>query len=83
MLALGRAMDRPIVTPIHGRLAALARDLGGGYKPSGAGGGDVGVAGFTEPAALLAFRREVEALGLRIPELGIDPQGLTMERQEI
>ncbi len=80
---LGEAMGKPIVTPTHQHLAEMARGLGGGYKPSGAGGGDVGIAGFTDPQALLAFRSEVEARGLMIPELGIDSQGLTVERQEI
>jgi len=82
MAELGEAMGKPIVTPTHQRLADVARNLGGAYKPSGAGGGDVGIAGFTDPQALLAFRSEVGALGLTIPELGIDPQGLIVEQQE-
>jgi phosphomevalonate kinase len=80
---LGEAMGKPIVTPTHQRLAEVARSLGGAYKPSGAGGGDVGIAGFTDPQALLAFTGEVETLGLTIPELGIDSQGLIVEQQEI
>jgi phosphomevalonate kinase len=33
-----------VYTPAHRRIAQLVRDEGGVYKPSGAGGGDVGVA---------------------------------------
>lgn len=79
---LGEAMGKAVVTPAHARLAEVARDLGGAYKPSGAGGGDVGIAGFTDSRALLAFKQAVAAQGLAIPELTIEPQGLTVEQQE-
>jgi phosphomevalonate kinase len=79
---LGEAMGKAVVTPTHAVLAEVARDLGGAYKPSGAGGGDIGIAGFTDSRALLAFKRQVNAQGLSAPELSIDPQGLTLEQQE-
>jgi len=81
MAKLGEAMGQAVVTPTHGRLAEVARDLGGAYKPSGAGGGDVGIAGFTDRQALLAFEAAVDA-HLSVLELSIDPQGLTLEQQE-
>lgn len=42
--ALGQAADIPIWTQRHEQAAQLVRDAGGAYKPSGAGGGDVGLA---------------------------------------
>ncbi len=48
--------DLPIVTPELAAAAALARELGGAAKPSGAGGGDVGVAFFSDPDSAAAFR---------------------------
>ncbi len=45
----------PIVTPPFARAAALAAELGGAAKPSGAGGGDVGVALFPDRAAAQTF----------------------------
>lgn len=42
--ALGEAADIPIWTERHERAGQLVRAAGGIYKPSGAGGGDVGIA---------------------------------------
>jgi phosphomevalonate kinase len=53
--ALGAAAEVPIVTAPHARAAKLARELGGAAKPSGAGGGDVGIAFFTDTEAAAAF----------------------------
>jgi phosphomevalonate kinase len=52
---LGAAARTPIVTPPFQRAAALARTLGGAAKPSGAGGGDVGVAFFAHSDAAAEF----------------------------
>jgi phosphomevalonate kinase len=46
---LGQAADLPIVTREVAEAAALARSFGGAAKPSGAGGGDIGVAFFSDP----------------------------------
>jgi phosphomevalonate kinase len=52
---LGEAAELPIVTPEVARAAELARSFGGAAKPSGAGGGDLGVAFFTEARAAHTF----------------------------
>ncbi|MGA7742851.1 MAG: hypothetical protein WBP56_20780 [Polyangia bacterium] len=54
---LGKAAGVKIVTPVFERAAALARELGGDVKPSGAGGGDIGVALFATPEAAALFAR--------------------------
>ena len=54
---LGQAAGVAIVTEAFERAAALARELGGDAKPSGAGGGDVGVALFATPEAAALFVR--------------------------
>ena len=72
------------------RARALAADLGGAAKPSGAGGGDVGVALFTEAAAADAFAARLRqpppagdpALALDILDLTIDDNGLHRTRVE-
>jgi phosphomevalonate kinase len=84
LAALGQAAEVPIVTPAFARAGALAAELGGAAKPSGAGGGDVGVALFTEAAAADAFAARLRepppggdpALALQILELTIDDHGL-------
>jgi len=57
MSELGKAAGVKIVTETFERAAALARELGGDAKPSGAGGGDVGVALFATPEAAALFAR--------------------------
>jgi phosphomevalonate kinase len=74
--ALGREADVPIVTPAFAAAAALAQDLGGAAKPSGAGGGDVGVAFFADPEAARAFRARAPQIGLEVLKIRIDGRGI-------
>lgn len=47
LIQLSHCIDLPIVSANHARLADIAYGMGGIYKPSGAGGGDMGLI-FTE-----------------------------------
>ena len=67
--ALGRMAEAAGIaywTPGLRRLCALARDHGGGAKPSGAGGGDVVVAAFADPAARAAWEAAVSDEGFEV-----------------
>jgi phosphomevalonate kinase len=66
---LGTAASVPIVTPAFLRASDLAKDFAGIAKPSGAGGGDIGVAMF--PAAEAA-RRFARALPKPLVPLDVD-----------
>jgi mevalonate kinase len=79
MKALGQAAGVPIVTPELSRIAAVAADLGGGAKPSGAGGGDVAVGVFEARAAAEEFRVQCLRHGFRPLELTVDEPGLRRE----
>jgi len=73
---LGRDLDLPIVTPGLARLMAAGRRLGAAVKPSGAGGGDCGIAlvGSAAAAAALAdaWRADgIEPLGLAVATSGV------------
>jgi phosphomevalonate kinase len=78
LAALGRAASLPIYTPAFARAAELAETLGGIAKPSGAGGGDIGVAMFAaaEPARLFA-----RALTLPLVALAVDLDPLGVRRR--
>lgn len=76
LAALGRDADLPIVTPALEAAARLARELGGAAKPSGAGGGDVGVAFFSDPDSAEAFRSRVAPLNLQILSIITGARGL-------
>ncbi len=62
--ALGQASDAPIITGAHERLAQLASQFDAVYKPSGAGGGDIGVAFFMSDESLKRFKEAISAEGM-------------------
>jgi phosphomevalonate kinase len=76
MKRLGEAAKAPIVVAEHDRASALASELGGAAKPSGAGGGDVAVAVFSEADAATRFRELSRERGLRPLDLVFGAQGL-------
>jgi phosphomevalonate kinase len=79
MAALGDAAGCEIVTKPHTQLAALARRHGGAAKPSGAGGGDLGVAFTIGNEATQRLREDARAAGLTLLSLGAPAPGLRLE----
>jgi phosphomevalonate kinase len=77
MERLGQAAGVPIVTPLLAHAALLAAEVGGAAKPSGAGGGDVGVAFLPDPEAADEFRVRARDVGLGILDLFVDPTGIS------
>jgi phosphomevalonate kinase len=71
--ALGHAAGVPLETEAHRRLAALAGARGGACKPTGAGAGDLAVAGFTDAGAAEEFRSDVAAAGMTALDLRVAP----------
>ena len=74
---LGREANIEIWTDPVRSAAALAHDLGGTAKPSGAGGGDVGVAFLPDGRAAERFRAAASALQVRILAIQIAAPGLS------
>jgi phosphomevalonate kinase len=79
MAQLGDAAACEIVTKPHALFAALARRHGGAAKPSGAGGGDLGVAFTVGNEATQALRDDARAAGLTLLSLGAPAPGLRLE----
>lgn len=77
---LGARSGAPIVTPRFEIAADLAINLGGVAKPSGAGGGDVGIGLFADDVAARTFASRLEQLGLRVLDLEIDLNGVHRRR---
>jgi phosphomevalonate kinase len=78
---LGEAGRAPVVSNEHRRLARIARRCGAVYKPSGAGGGDCGIA-FAGSAGVIqkteaAFRRA----GFHIPAIAASARGLHIKKE--
>jgi len=79
---LGRAIGMPITSEEHRHLRRLARNAGVRYKPSGAGGGDFGLAFDTDPERLAAMAGRAEEAGYETVDLGLDPVGVAYELVE-
>lgn len=77
MEALGRASGLPIVSAEHDVLRRIARRHGAAFKPSGAGGGDLGIAFAADHEAAGATAAAAIAAGFRTVPLRVDPSGLT------
>lgn len=79
---LGQLCGLPIVSSAHAELADLAAQDGVAYKPSGAGGGDVGLLFATSDDLLQKSARRVQNGGYRWLDLAIDPEGVSVHRLE-
>lgn len=75
LAALGAAASVSIVTDAFTRASDLAKEVGGIAKPSGAGGGDIGIAMFATPEAARLFARALQKplcpLDLDLDRLGV------------
>lgn len=79
MGALGAAAGAPIVEERLTRIAALARDAGGAAKPSGAGGGDVAIAFFTDTEASGSFARACASEGFEVLDVDLGGPGARID----
>ena len=65
----------------HETMYHLASEVGALYKPSGAGGGDIGVAIANDPQNLAALRDQVTDLPVTILDLQKDANGVRIEQE--
>ena len=75
---LGDDLDLPIYTPALQRLVAVAERVGAVAKPSGAGGGDCGIALATSAAQAAAVRIAWQEAGIVPLPIAIAPEGVTV-----
>jgi phosphomevalonate kinase len=69
----------PIYSGGHAEVARLAEQTGVVYKPSGAGGGDLGVAISDDAAAMKTFREGLRPTSIRVLPIAVDPRGLVLD----
>ncbi|MDB4991083.1 MAG: Phosphomevalonate kinase [Myxococcaceae bacterium] len=77
---LGRSAGVDIVTPELAKIAVLAKQHGGGAKPSGAGGGDVAIALFPSSESAEAFDAACDEAGLDRLDLRLGAPGVCREQ---
>jgi phosphomevalonate kinase len=75
--ALGREIEMPILSKEHRQLRQLAAECGGHYKPSGAGGGDLGIAFSIDPVVVQEMAVCAEAEGFAVLDLETDVRGFS------
>jgi phosphomevalonate kinase len=76
---LGCALEMPILSAEHLQLWELANQCGAHYKPSGAGGGDLGVAFAESGGPLREFEHRAREAGFLVPDMTVDRVGLEVE----
>ncbi len=76
MLDLGQALGVSLETPMLTRLAEAAAGCQTAGKPSGAGGGDCGIALAFDPTQAACLREAWQTRGIRPLALGIAPNGV-------
>jgi phosphomevalonate kinase len=77
--ALGRDAAIDIMSAEHRDIRNAAGECGVIYKPSGAGGGDIGIGVSGDSSHIDALRRALSARGYRMIDVAVDAQGLTVE----
>ncbi|MES1943194.1 kinase ATP-binding domain, GHMP family protein [Salinisphaera sp. PC39] len=75
LAALGDAAGAAILLPAHARLAALAAEAGAVFKPSGAGGGDLGLVLADSPGKLERACAAIRSAGFAVPALRFGAAG--------
>lgn len=75
---LGTAAGIDIVSADHRSLGNVADACGVIYKPSGSGGGDIGVAFSRDTDHIDAFRRAAASSGYRMIDMALAERGLTV-----
>ncbi len=72
---LGERSGVPIISQLHRRLAELAQEAGVAYKPSGAGGGDIGILFSDDPERLKIAEAKAQQEGFHPLTLAVARQG--------
>lgn len=77
---VGKDADVAIETPLLGSLCDLAEQFGGAGKPSGAGGGDCGIAFMQKESEIDRLYAEWEKAGIKPLAIHTYPEGATVEK---
>ncbi|OQX89065.1 hypothetical protein B6D60_00100 [candidate division KSB1 bacterium 4484_87] len=76
MKKLGEDINAPIVSEEHLRMANLASEIGVAYKPSGAGGGDIGLCFADSEEKFSDLKKASKAAGFEPLDLNFESSGI-------
>ncbi|MDZ7805594.1 MAG: hypothetical protein U5K71_00590 [Gracilimonas sp.] len=81
---LGKNSDTEIVSDVHEEIHSIVKAQGGTYKPSGAGGGDIGIAFCSSPDCMNRIRNTIEDSMFDLMNLEVQNKGVQIsEHKEI
>ena len=75
---LGNSSGTDIISEAHRKLSHIIRGAGGTYKPSGAGGGDIGLAFCSNDDTLQQIISAINQTSFEILELSIQKEGIQL-----
>jgi ERG8-type phosphomevalonate kinase len=73
---LGTSSGAPIVSEVHEHITRLVANAGGVYKPSGAGGGDIGIAFCDQEDIREEILQTIQASSFEVLDLAVQPEGV-------
>jgi len=79
MKRLGDESGTPIISCTHQKLAQLVETNGGAYKPSGAGGGDIGLVFASSSEQLTEIKKRIVNEKFKIIDTEISTHGVTLD----
>jgi phosphomevalonate kinase len=81
---LGLRSGTEIVSDVHEEINSIVKAQGGTYKPSGAGGGDIGIAFCNDPDCIEKIRLAIKDSMFDLMNLEVQPRGVQISaRKEI
>jgi len=72
---LGQESDTEIISDVHQEIIRMVKSVGGTYKPSGAGGGDIGVAFCKDSSTADQIRQIIGDSMFDVMNLKMNPTG--------
>jgi len=82
MEKLGEKIGAPVISKEHQRLADISANVGAVYKPSGAGGGDLGIAFSDSENTIKRLREQIARAGFEIMDLDFGTTGIQIQHDE-
>ncbi len=73
---LGQESDTEIISDVHQEISRMVQNAGGTYKPSGAGGGDIGVAFCKDSSTAERIRHVISESMFDVMNLRMNPTGM-------
>ena len=80
MIEIGEYINSPVVSKEHQKIANLVYDFGAVYKPSGAGGGDFGMAIVRSADEITDLASIIQKAGFEVVHLHMGASGIQIER---